>query len=259
MNTAIQPFDPESQRLSLLEQYNPSEHILQWCAFNKKTGLTDVVKYYPANWRLYELNLKYPTAKFDIDLVLIDQERDFCIVRARLYIGDTYESSQRRAVAHKQGKLTQLDKCETQAKARAARDLGISTELALDMDDAPVGEVVGSAVVVSEQAPTTEQSSEAPKQLPQPANVQPMRGKAKKQAPEQAGRIVPGQINALLNLYGRLDLVPSGGPRQVVFCTGSDHSRLTKSAQASLVNRIFVMAWSLHGIGPFYLKGRYTR
>jgi hypothetical protein len=211
MNTAIQPFDPESQRLSLLEQYNAHEHILQWTAFNKKTGLTDVVKYYPANWRLYELNLKYPLAKFDIDIIHMDVERDFCIVRARLYIGDTYESSQRRAVAHKQGKLTQLDKCETQAKARAARDLGISTELALDMDDAPVGEVVGSAVVVTEQAPTTEQGSEAPKQLPQPANVQPMRPKAKaqqKQAPEQAGRIVPGQINALLNLYGRLDLVP---------------------------------------------------
>ena len=170
-----------------------------------------MVKYYPANWRLYELNLKYPTAKFDIDIIHMDVERDFCIVRARLYIGDTYKSSQRRAVAHKQGKLTQLDKCETQAKARAARDLGISTELALDMDDAPVGEVVGSAVVVAEQAPTTEQSSEAPRQLPQPANVQPMRGKAKaqqKQAPASSTPIVQGQINALLNLYGRLDLVP---------------------------------------------------
>jgi hypothetical protein len=205
MNTAIQPFDPETQRLALLDQYNAHEHILQWTAFNKKTGLTDVIKYYPANWRLYELNLKYPLAKFDIDIIHMDVERDFCIVRARLYIGDTYESSPRRAVAHKQGKLTQLDKCETQAKARAARDLGISTELALDMDDAPVGEVVGSVVVV------TEQSGETPKQLPQPANVQPMRGKAKaqpKQTPASSTPIVQGQINALLNLYGRLDLVP---------------------------------------------------
>lgn len=216
MNTAIQPFDPETQRLALLEQFNPHDHILQWSAFNKQKGRSEVVKYYPASWRLYELNLKYPTAKFDIDLVLIDQERDFCIVRARLYIGDTYETSPRRAVAHKQGKLTSLDKVETQAKARAARDLGISTELALDIDDAPVGEVVGSAVVgsvvVNEEAPIVDESNEEPKQLPQPDNVQttkpkPQQRKAPptKQPAPQAGKLVPGQYNALKTLYLRLN------------------------------------------------------
>jgi hypothetical protein len=218
MNTAIQAYDPEAQRLALLEAYNPHDHILQWTAFNKKTNLTDVVKYYPANWRLYELNLKYPTAKFDIDLVLIDQDRDFCIVRAKLYIGDTYETSPRRAVAHKQGRLTSLDKVETQAKARAARDLGISTELALDIDDAPVGEVMGSAVVssvgVNEEMPIAEQSNEEPRQLPEP-KVQPMKTKpqskaTKQPAPQQVaipqqGKLVPGQYNALKTLYLRLN------------------------------------------------------
>jgi len=203
-STDIQRYDPETQRLSLLEAYNSHDHILQWTAFNKKTNLSELVNFYPANWRLYELNLKYPTAKFDIELVLIDQERDFCIVRARLYIGDTYETSPRRAVAHKQGKLTQLDKVETQAKARAARDMGISTELAMDADDSPQGEVVGSATIVNAEAPTAEQSSEPPRQLPQPARQKP---KAKP-AQEQEGKILDGQINALLNLYGRLDQTP---------------------------------------------------
>jgi len=223
MNTAIQAFDPETQRLALLEQYNPHDHILQWTAFNKKTNLSELVNYYPANWRLYELNLKYPTAKFDIDLILIDQERDFCIVRARLYTGNTYETSPRRAVAHKQGKLTQLDKVETQAKARATRDMGISTDLALDMDDTQ-GQVVGT-IITSEPTPAPQQNvvetDEAPRQLPQPtnvqpqpaqpvpANVQPMRPKAQPakhvQAAPQESKLVPGQRNALRNLYLRLD------------------------------------------------------
>jgi hypothetical protein len=224
MNTAIQAYDPEAQRLVLLERYNSHEHILQWTAFDKRVNRSVVVNYLPASWRLYELNLKYPTAKFDIELILIDQERDFCIVRAQLYIGDTYETSQRRAVAHKQGKLTQLDRIETGAKARAARDFGISTELALDMDDVPVGEVVGT-VVTAEPTPAPQQhvveTDEAPRQLPQPtnvqaepaqpvpANVQPMRPKTQPANPVQPApqetKLLPSQFNALKNLYLRLN------------------------------------------------------
>jgi hypothetical protein len=134
----LQPYEPQS--------YNAHDHLLTWTAYNKKTGKSEVVQYYPANWRLYELRLRYPSAKFEIDLVLIDQERDFCIVRARLWVGPDYEVADIRAVAHKQGPLSDLDRVETKAKARAARDLGISTELALDMDDSPAGEVVGTIV-----------------------------------------------------------------------------------------------------------------
>jgi hypothetical protein len=203
MSTALQAYDPEIQRSAQLEKYSAHEHILQWTSFNKKTNLTEVVNYYPANWRLYELNLKYPIAKFDIDLVLVDQERDFCIVKARLYIGDTYETSPRRAVAHKQGKLTSLDKVETQAKARAARDLGISTELALDIDDSPVGEVVGTVVAAEAPREVTETVAtvEAPKQLPLPAKPQP----AKQTTSQQESKIIPGQFNALKSLYLRLN------------------------------------------------------
>ena len=69
----------------------------------------------------------------------MDIERNFVIVKCRLYLGADYEMSHRKTEAMKQGLLSQLDKIETAAKARCARDLGISTELALDIDpDEPV-------------------------------------------------------------------------------------------------------------------------
>src|SRR5271157_679017 len=141
-NTAIQKTN-DDQRLSLLAGYNPHEHIMQWTAFNKRTGKNDIIQYYPASWRLYELRLRYPTAKFDINIVLMDQERNFCIVCAKLFVGQDDQTAETRSIAHKQGFLTELDRVETKAKARAARDLGISTELALDMDDTPENEVTG--------------------------------------------------------------------------------------------------------------------
>src|SRR6266702_1007691 len=55
------------------------------------------------------------------------------------------------AEAMKQGTFAQLDKIETAAKARAARDFGISTELALDMED----EDNGNGEVVSTLARST--------------------------------------------------------------------------------------------------------
>ena len=64
---------------------------------------------------------------------MMDLEKDFVVVRARLYLGTNYETSPKRAEAHKQGKLTELDKVETRAKA--VRDFGVGTEHALDMDD----------------------------------------------------------------------------------------------------------------------------
>jgi hypothetical protein len=148
MNTAIQAYDPTTQ-------YNAHDHLLTWSAFNKKSNKTEIVQYYPANWRLYELRLRYPAAKFEVDLILVDQERNFCIVRARLWVGPDYDTADVRAVAHKQGPLSELDRIETKAKARAARDLGISTELALDMDDTPDNEVQGTIVTAERPQPPT--------------------------------------------------------------------------------------------------------
>jgi hypothetical protein len=152
--TAIAKFSNDDQRLALLSEYKPTEHLLKWEAHDKAKNKKVMVSYYPASWRLYELRLRYPTAKFDINIILMDQERNFCVIEAKLFVGTDYETAEIRSVAHKQGFLTELDRVETKAKARAARDLGISTELALDMDDAPEDAPVQTTTVAEETPPT---------------------------------------------------------------------------------------------------------
>ena len=134
---STQVFSPEqeAERLRLLTNYHAQDHLARWNAYDKQAGKNREVVYYPAAWRLYELNLRYPIANFDCDIVHMDAEKDFCIVRARLYLGTDFAVSPKRAVAHKQGKLSELDKVETKAMARAARNFGVGTEHALDMDD----------------------------------------------------------------------------------------------------------------------------
>ncbi len=77
MNTEIQKYNPDDQRLALLAQYNPADHIKKWTALNKKTNITEIVEYYPAGWRLYELSLRYPTANFSSEIIHMDIERNF--------------------------------------------------------------------------------------------------------------------------------------------------------------------------------------
>lgn len=162
-----QPTELEAQRLELLKSYNPHDHLATWTAFDKRSNRTQTVIYYPAAWRLYELSLRYPNANFSSDIIHMDAEKDFVIVRARLYLGNDYNLSEKRAEAHKQGRLTELDRVETKAKARAARDFGIGTEHALDMDDlenATIQQVnpVNSVNVVEAETP----------RLPAPKTVQ---------------------------------------------------------------------------------------
>src|SRR5437667_7862393 len=88
-----------------------------------------------AAWRLYELNLRYPDANFSTEVLFFDMERDFAIVKARLYLGPDYDVSHKKAEALKQGKLSQLDKLNTAAKVRCARDMGIGTEYALEFNE----------------------------------------------------------------------------------------------------------------------------
>ncbi len=162
-STAIQKFiSNDEQRLSLLSEYNPSEHLLKWESYDKGKKKNVIVNYYPASWRLYELRLRYPTAKFDINIILMDQEHNFCVVQAKLYVGPDYETADIRSIAHKQGFLTELDRVETKAKARAARDLGISTELALDMDDDVAQQELGGTTVTEEQQQQPQSRQVAP-------------------------------------------------------------------------------------------------
>lgn len=130
------------------KSYNPRDHLVQ---IRTKEGLKD---YYPAAWRLYELNMRYPNANFRSEIIHMDVERNFVIVKCTLYLGNgDPDLASRKTEALKQGLLSQLDKVETAAKARCARDLGISTELALDFEDGEDHD--GSMIQVKDAAPPT--------------------------------------------------------------------------------------------------------
>lgn len=120
----------EDQRLRALEAYNPKEHLIPV----GKDRQGKVTLYLPAAWRLYELNLRYPNANFKSEIIYHNEEKGFVIVKAYLYLGANYADSDKKAEAMKQGSINILDKVETAAKARAARDFGIGTEYALDIE-----------------------------------------------------------------------------------------------------------------------------
>jgi len=109
--------------------YNSHEHLIQ---IKGKDG--QVKDYLPANWRLHELRVTCPTATIESEIVHMNEEKNFVIIKAIIYDGKTYEESARRASSMKQGMLSALDKVETGAKSRAARDFGIGTEFALEAE-----------------------------------------------------------------------------------------------------------------------------
>lgn len=147
--------------------YNAHEHLIQ---IKGRDGQQK--EYYPAAWRLYELRYRHPHITIESEIVHLDQEHNFVIVKAVIYDGKTYEESSLRASSMKQGLLSALDKVETAAKARAARDAGVSTELALDsepeedIDPAPSQNAPantktttrGNLAVVPNEAPTEQQA-----------------------------------------------------------------------------------------------------
>ena len=116
--------------MSEQKPYNPHDRLVK---IRSKDGA--MKDYYPASWRIYELNLRYPNANFASEIILLDVERNLVIVKCRLYLGASYEQSEKKTEALKSGPLSSLDKVETAAKARCARDFGISTELALEWDE----------------------------------------------------------------------------------------------------------------------------
>jgi len=109
--------------------YNPLDHVIK---IKAKDGT--MKDYLPANWRLYELRLRHPHITLESEIVHMDVEQNLVIVKAWIFDGKTYAESECRASAYKQGQLSALDKLETAAKARAARDFGVSTELALESE-----------------------------------------------------------------------------------------------------------------------------
>ncbi len=120
----------DEQRLTILEAYNPKEHLISVGTNKDRTP----VLYYPAAWRLYELRLRHPHFTLEAEIIHMDEEKGTVIIKAIGYDGLDYASSNLKGTALKQGKLFELDKVETKAKSRVARDVGIGTEYALDMD-----------------------------------------------------------------------------------------------------------------------------
>ena len=116
--------------MSTTKDFNPREHLVK---IRSKDGA--MKDYLPSAWRLYQLNLLYPNANFSSEIILPDVERNLVVVKCRLYLGASYEQSEKKTEALKSGPLSSLDKVETAAKARCARDFGISTELALEWDE----------------------------------------------------------------------------------------------------------------------------
>jgi hypothetical protein len=133
--------------------YTSRDHLVK---IQTKQGLKD---YLPAAWRLYELNLRYPNANFRSEILHFDVERNLAIVKCTLYLGSgDVEKAERKTEAMKQGLLSALDKVETAAKARCARDLGISTELALEISDDDL-ELEGAEVVQEDTHPPQAESA----------------------------------------------------------------------------------------------------
>ena len=109
--------------------YNSHEHLIQ---IKGKDG--QIKDYLPANWRLHELRVTYPTATVESEIIHMDVEHNLVIIKAWIFDGPTYAESAHRASSYKQGLLSALDKVETAAKSRAARDFGIGTEFALESE-----------------------------------------------------------------------------------------------------------------------------
>jgi hypothetical protein len=137
--------------------YNPLDHLIQ--IKSKDGSLKD---YYPAGWRLYELNLRYEEANFSSEILLMDVERNLAVVKCRLYLGPDYEMSHKKTESLKSGLLSQLDKVETAAKARCARDFGCGTEYAMEYDDSEIVEVIPRSV---EQAANASSNGHTPNHL----------------------------------------------------------------------------------------------
>src|SRR5450755_1732504 len=135
----------DEERLKTLEAYNPVEHLISVGTNKDRTP----VLYLPAAWRLYELRLRHPYFTLECEILHMDEERGTVIVKAIGYDGLDYATSNLKGTALKQGKISELDKVETKAMSRVARNIGIGTEYALDMEeeDAPANRPQGNSGV----------------------------------------------------------------------------------------------------------------
>lgn len=114
----------DEDRVEALKAYDPTSHLIE---IKGKDGKPH--KYLPASWRIYELNLRYPGSCIRMEPLLADIERNMCVIRCTLTIGE------RTIEDMKSGSLSTMDKVATAALARCCRNAGISTEYALEWAD----------------------------------------------------------------------------------------------------------------------------
>lgn len=144
--------------------YAAHEHLIQ---IKGKDGQTK--DYYPAAWRLYELRLRFPHITLESEIVHLDVEHNLVIIKAIIFDGKSYNEAERRASSFKQGPLNMLDKVETAAKARAARDFGVSTELALDSEpEEDIPDVVPASSQAKSKAPLSMVPAQPASETPPP-------------------------------------------------------------------------------------------
>jgi len=140
----------EEERLAILAVYNPEDHVTSW----DKGG--QALMYYPAAWRLYELKLRFPNSHIDIETPVMNLETGHLLLKALLYVDGVLKET-----AYKQGSFSNFDRLETNVRARAAKNFGISPTLTLDMDDDLVTEVAAKA---QQQTKIREESTKANKE-----------------------------------------------------------------------------------------------
>jgi hypothetical protein len=186
----------DEQRLAILEAYNPAEHLIS-VGTNKDRS---PVLYLPAAWRLYELRLRHPNFTLEAEIVHMDTETGLVIVKAIGYDGVDYASSNLKGTAFKQGRINELDKVETKAKSRVARDIGIGTEYALDMDadETDATHSTSNGTGTRQAQPQAKQSQPQPQQQAQqaqPTNITEQQLSSIRKLSEHLHKPVPDKVD----------------------------------------------------------------
>lgn len=111
--------------------YRPYMHLVTWQATDRKGNAYTAI-HLPYQYRLLELSQKFPTANFETEVIHVNDEKDFILLKVRLFIGVDYETSARKTQSTKQGKLSQADKVERAGKNDCMASWGIGTLSAIE-------------------------------------------------------------------------------------------------------------------------------
>lgn len=154
-----------SQPVTNQPDYTPQEHLI---VLKTPDGPKE---YYPFNWRLHEFRLRYPGGVLDAQIIQVDLERDFVIVKATAS-EDGLDNC--KGVGLQTGSLVLLHQVTNHAKVQALADLGIGCPWPVifedELDDA---KIVKQAVEASSNGHTPNHLESARRLFASTFNVQP--------------------------------------------------------------------------------------